>query len=73
VRWKIAGRLAAGSVPASAICLIILLRFDLSGAGSVITTTLRAFFTYGLFAAARSCPQESVSSASQHGLRIVLR
>ena len=42
VDWKIVGRLAAGSVPASAVCLFVLSRFDLSGgaAGAVITTAL---------------------------------
>src|SRR3974390_3386864 len=33
VEWKIVGRLAAGSVPASAACLIVLSRFYLSGGG----------------------------------------
>ena len=42
VEWKIVGRLATGSVPASAACLIVLSRFDLSGAAAraAITTVL---------------------------------
>jgi uncharacterized membrane protein YfcA len=42
VEWKIVGRLAAGSVPASAACLIVLSRFELSGgtARAAITTVL---------------------------------
>jgi uncharacterized membrane protein YfcA len=42
IDWKIVGRLAAGSVPATAISLIVLSRFDLSGgaARALITTTL---------------------------------
>src|ERR1700751_4112859 len=42
VEWKIVGRLATGSVPASAACLIVLSRFDLSGgaARAAITTVL---------------------------------
>lgn len=42
VDWMIVGRLAAGSVPASVVCLLVLSRFDLSGgaARAVITTAL---------------------------------
>ena len=42
VEWKIVGRLATGSVPASAACLIVLSRFDLSDAAAraAITTVL---------------------------------
>src|SRR6516165_11526135 len=42
VEWKIVARLATGSVPASAVCLIVLSRFDLSGAAAraAITTVL---------------------------------
>src|ERR1700730_3546416 len=40
VEWKIVGRLAAGSVPASVACLIVLSRFDLTaGAARAGTTT----------------------------------
>jgi len=46
IDWKIVGRLAAGSVPATAICLFVLSRFDLSGGTTraVITTTLGVAF-----------------------------
>src|SRR5450432_3136205 len=31
IDWKIVGRLGAGSVPATIVCLLVLSRFDLSG------------------------------------------
>src|ERR1035438_10456199 len=34
IDWKIVGWLATGSVPATAVCLFILSRFDLSGGGA---------------------------------------
>jgi uncharacterized protein len=42
VEWKVVARLATGSVPASAVSLLVLSRFDLSGgaARAVITTVL---------------------------------
>ena len=42
IDWKIVGLLAAGSVPATTICLFVLSHFDLSGgaAHALITTTL---------------------------------
>lgn len=42
IDWKIVGRLASGSVPATGLCLFTLSRFDLSGgaARAVITTML---------------------------------
>jgi len=42
IDWKIVGRLATGSVPATAVCLLLLSRFDLSGgaARNFITTAL---------------------------------
>jgi uncharacterized membrane protein YfcA len=42
IEWKIVGRLATGSVPATAICLYMLSHFDLSGgtAHALITTSL---------------------------------
>jgi uncharacterized protein len=42
IDWKIVGRLAVGSVPATAVCLFVLSRFDLSGgaARALITSTL---------------------------------
>jgi len=42
IDWKIVGLLAAGSVPATAICLFVLSHFDLSGgaARALITTAL---------------------------------
>jgi uncharacterized membrane protein YfcA len=42
VDWKIVGRLAAGSIPATAVTLLVLSQFDLHGKGvtSVISTVL---------------------------------
>lgn len=44
IDWKIVGRLAAGSLPATAICLFVLSHFELSGgeARAFITTALGA-------------------------------